>query len=54
MFDKLNQFHADSGQAKTVVIERALGIYCILMIIMKDGKSSNIMNRERKNIWGYK
>ena len=27
VFDKLNQFCADSGQAKTVAIERALGMY---------------------------
>ena len=27
VFDKLNQFCKDSGQAKTVAIERALGMY---------------------------
>lgn len=27
VFDKLNQFCEDSGQAKTVAIERALGMY---------------------------
>ena len=27
VFDKLNQFCAASGQAKTVAIERALGMY---------------------------
>lgn len=47
VFDKLNQFCEDSGQAKTVAIERALGMY----IDDYYEKQEIIKNNEQRGKW---